>query len=251
MTRKETEEKEHLINTSKRQKRDAKMTYKKREDKYHLSEKEMSFLLKKNLVELIYNTGKFEGLNTTLLQTEEIVKHNQANDVAVDDVLTVVNLKKGYESILVAKNISYFDFSKQANGIVAKEDALYPSEIRTGGVTVTTFDTSYVPDVPVENEVKNRFKSILNDGSVSQTERALNLFLYMTKNQIFWDGNKRTATVTVNKFMYDNGLGVLTIPQKEFKAFNVLLSQYYHDGSYAEALKEFIYDRCIFGIDYK
>jgi len=56
--------------------------------------------LKKNIVELVYNTGKFEGLNTTLLQTEEIIKYNRANNVAVDDVLTVVNLKRGFEILL-------------------------------------------------------------------------------------------------------------------------------------------------------
>lgn len=52
------------------------------------------YLLKKNIVELVYNAGKFEGLNTTLLQTEEIIKYNRANNMAVDDVLTVVNLKE-------------------------------------------------------------------------------------------------------------------------------------------------------------
>ena len=58
------------------------------------------YLLKKNIVELVYNAGKFEGLNTTLLQTEEIIKYNRANNVAVDDVLTVVNLKRGFEMLL-------------------------------------------------------------------------------------------------------------------------------------------------------
>ena len=52
-------------------------------DKYHLSRKESVYLLKKNIVELVYNAGKFEGLNTTLLQTEEIIKYNRANNVAV------------------------------------------------------------------------------------------------------------------------------------------------------------------------
>ena len=31
-------------------------------DKYHLSRKESVYLLKKNIVELVYNAGKFEGL---------------------------------------------------------------------------------------------------------------------------------------------------------------------------------------------
>lgn len=38
---------------------------------------------------------EFEGANTTVLQTEEIIEYNRANNVAVDDVLTVVKYKRG------------------------------------------------------------------------------------------------------------------------------------------------------------
>ena len=65
-------------------------------DKYHLSRKESVYLLKKNIVELVYNAGKFEGLNTTLLQTEEIIKYNRANNVAVDDVLCLWQDRRTY-----------------------------------------------------------------------------------------------------------------------------------------------------------
>jgi hypothetical protein len=88
-------------------------------DKYHLSRKESVYLLKKNIVELVYNAGKFEGSNTTLLQTEEIIKYNRANNVAVDDVLTVVNLKRGFEMLLNDVQESLLETSKRINRIVA------------------------------------------------------------------------------------------------------------------------------------
>lgn len=81
------------------------------------------YLLKKNIVELVYNAGKFEGLNTTLLQTEEIIKYNRANNVAVDDVLTVVNLKRGFEMLLNDVQESLVETSKRINRVVAAEDA--------------------------------------------------------------------------------------------------------------------------------
>ena len=62
-------------------------------DKYNLSRKESVYLLKKNIVELVYKAGKFEGLNSTILQKEENIKHNRANNVAVDDALNVFNSK--------------------------------------------------------------------------------------------------------------------------------------------------------------
>lgn len=88
-------------------------------DKYHLSRKESVYLLKKNIVELVYNAGEFEGLNTTLLQTEEIIKYNRADNVAVDAVLTVVILKRGFELLLNDVQEPLLETSKRINRIVA------------------------------------------------------------------------------------------------------------------------------------
>jgi len=220
-------------------------------DKYHLSRKESVYLLKKNIVELVYNAGKFEGLNTTLLQTEEIIKYNRANNVAVDDVLTVVNLKRGFEMLLNDVQEPLIETSKRINRVVAAEDALFPGEIRTGGVEVSTIQGRYVPPMLTEDEVKNKYDEILNQ-EISETEKALRLFLFIAKNQLFLDGNKRTALLTANKIMFSYGLGLLSIPEKECVQFNNLLSIYYNNENFIDE-KEilfFLYDYCIFGINY-
>ncbi|NMP59815.1 Fic family protein [Enterococcus mundtii] len=221
-------------------------------DKYHLSRKESVYLLKKNIVELVYNAGKFEGLNTTLLQTEEIIKYNRANNVAVDDVLTVVNLKRGFEMLLNDVQEPLVETSKRINRIVAAEDALFPGEIRTGGVEVSTIQGRYVPPMLTEYEVNTQYGEILKQ-DISNTEKALRLFLFISKNQIFWDGNKRTALLTANKIMFDRGLGLLSIPETVFKKFNELLSAYYNSEEDIDAKKilDFMYSNCIFGITYR
>ena len=221
-------------------------------DKYHLSRKESVYLLKKNIVELVYNAGKFEGLNTTLLQTEEIIKYNRANNVAVDDVLTVVNLKRGFEMLLNDLEEPLIETSKRINRTVAAEDALFPGEIRTGGVEVSTIQGRYVPPMLTEEEVKNQYSEILNP-DVSDTEKALKLFLFISKNQIFWDGNKRTALLTANKIMFNKGLGLFSIPETVFEKFNELLSAYYNSEKDidAEKILDFMYSNCIFGITYR
>lgn len=220
-------------------------------DKYHLSRKESVYLLKKNIVELVYNAGKFEGLNTTLLQTEEIIKYNRANNVTVDDVLTVVNLKRGFEMLLNDVQEPLVETSKRINRIVAAEDALFPGEIRTGGVEVSTIQGRYVPPMLTEDEVKNQYDKIMNQ-EISETEKALRLFLFISKNQIFWDGNKRTALLTANKIMFSQGLGLLSIPETKFAKFNELLSMYYNDDQFSNESKilPFMYEECIFGIQY-
>ena len=220
-------------------------------DKYHLSRKESVYLLKKNIVELVYNAGKFEGLNTTLLQTEEIIKYNRANNVAVDDVLTVVNLKRGFELLLNDIQEPLLETSKRINRIVAAEDALFPGEIRTGGVEVSTIQGRYVPPMLTEDEVKNQYDKIMNQ-EISDTEKALRLFLFISKNQIFWDGNKRTALLTANQIMFSQGLGLLSVPESVFAKFNELLSMYDNSNQSSNESKilSFIHEECIYGIRY-
>lgn len=220
-------------------------------DKYRLSRKESVYLLKKNIVELVYNAGKFEGLNTTFLQTEEIIKYNRANNVAVDDVLTVVNLKRGFETLLNDVQEPLIETSKRINRVVAAEDALFPGKIRTGGVEAATIQGRYVPPLLTETEVHDQFDKIMNQ-NISETEKALRLFLFISKNQIFWDGNKRTALLSANKIMFSQGLGLLSIPSNLFDQFNKLLSVYYNseDLNEKKELLSFLYENCIFGINY-
>lgn len=220
-------------------------------DKYHLSRKESVYLLKKNIVELVYNAGKFEGLNTTLLQIEEIIKYNRANNVAVDDVLTVVNLKRGFELLLNDVQEPLLETSKRINRIVAAEDALFPGEIRTGGVEVSTIQGRYVPALLTEDEVKNQYDKIMNQ-EISDTEKALRLFLFISKNQIFWNGNVGTALLIANKIMFSNGLGLLSIPENVFMKFNELLSKYCNSNLLVNEsnIISFLYEQCIFGINY-
>ncbi|MDT2730614.1 Fic family protein, partial [Enterococcus gallinarum] len=137
------------------------------------------------------------------------------------------------------------------NRVVAAEDALFPGEIRTGGVEVSTIQGRYVPPMLTEDEVKNQYDEIMNQ-NISETEKALRLFLFISKNQIFWDGNKRTALLTANKIMFSQGLGLLSIPETIFVRFNELLSNYYNSSDIIHLydITEFMYQNCIFGINY-
>lgn len=220
-------------------------------DKYHLSRKESVYLLKKNIVELVYNAGKFEGLNTTLLQTEEIIKYNRANNVAVDDVLTVVNLKRGFEMLLNDVQEPLIETSKRINRIVAAEDALFPGEIRTDGIEASTIQRRYIRPLLTEAGVGDRYQKLM-DQCISETEKSLRLFLFVSKNQIFGDDNKRTALLSANQIMFRNGSGLLSIPENTLVKFNELLSTYYNSSQTIAELEilSFMYEHCIFGINY-
>ncbi|WP_341481845.1 hypothetical protein [Enterococcus cecorum] len=53
--------------------------------------------------------------------------------------------------------------------------------------------------------------------------------------------------------MYKYGVGLLSIPEADFITFNEYLSNYYHSdqASQERQLLHFMYDHCIFGIDYQ
>lgn len=108
-----------------------------------------------------------------------------------------------------------------------------------------------MPPMLTEDEVKNQYDEILNQ-DISETEKALRLFLFISKNQIFWDGSKRAALLTANKIMFSKGLGLLSIPEKRFTRFNELLSKYYNsvDRTHFYDIADFMYQYCIFGIKY-
>lgn len=102
-----------------------------------------------------------------------------------------------------------------------------------------------------EEEVRNQYGEILNQ-DVSDTEKVLKLFLFISKNQISWSGNKRTALLTANKILFSKGLGLLSIPESVFAKFNELLSMYYNSNQSSNESKilSFMHEECIYGIRY-
>lgn len=71
--------------------------------------------------------------------------------------------------------------------------------------------------------------------------------LYEMKNQLFWDGNKRTSTICANKIMIKNDNEIIRIPDSKLEEFNILLSRYYSMDD-KESIEQFIYNNCIDGI---
>ena len=72
--------------------------------------------------------------------------------------------------------------------------------------------------------------------------------LYGMRNQLFWDGNKRTSLICANKILIQKGKGILMVQDKQLKEFSELLTDYY-DTNQSKKIEEFLYNYCIFGID--
>ena len=79
--------------------------------------------------------------------------------------------------------------------------------------------------MPELETVRRELKQILNMNTTA-TEKALTAFVWGTRGQFFWDGNKRTSLVLANKILLEAGAGMLTITANNMEAFNTLLLDY-------------------------
>lgn len=64
---------------------------------------------------------------------------------------------------------------------------------------------------------------------------------YIMRQQIFWDGNKRTAVLSANYILINAGAGIININENQLEEFNKLLSGYY-ESDQDTAIMQWTYD---------
>lgn len=187
-----------------------------------LTREQNIFLAKKTFVELVYNTAYIEGCNVTFPQTQTIIDGAVVNGVTVDDIQTVLNLRDAWKYCIESiDNVLDLPYICKINGLVSRNESLQWGVLRTGKVGVGAF----IPSVPVKEEVEEELDRIA--GINDPVERALEYFAYACKQQLFWDGNKRTSTIVASKILIESGNGILTIGKENAEEFNIALNDWY------------------------
>lgn len=189
-----------------------------------LSRKENLFLAKKLFTELIYNSAYIEGCNVTFPQTQTILDGAVINNVSVDDIQTVLNLRDAWKYMISNIDDSLdLDYICKINGFVSRNESLQWGVLRYGEISVS--GTSFIPKIPQRTTVIAGLEDI--NKIQDMKERAKEYFCYTVKNQLFWDGNKRTSTIIANKILIQGGQGILTIDKNIAEEFNTTLTNYY------------------------
>jgi Fic family protein len=218
-------------------------------DKYNLQPDESIFLAKKTLVENIYNQAKMENINITFPDTQTIINGTSVSGMKTDDVQKVLNLRNAWHFVLDdISALLTLEYVKTVHAMVAYGE-LPPSmlnTLRNGSVSIG--GSYYEPVLPNEADTIKRLEMI-KASDTSATEKALDYFLYTCRAQLFWDGNKRTASIITNKILIDAGAGVLIVTERYLRQFNKLMIDYYETADKSK-IKRFLYENCIFGIDY-
>lgn len=214
------------------------------DDKYNLTREQNIFLAKKKLVDNIYSSAKLEGINVTFPETQALLDGVNVGRIPLADVEKILNLRDAWKYTL--SNIDgTLDLMlvKKVNYYVARNESLAWGTLRTGQVGIS--GTDYVPPIPDENSCTKKLDEILEQDT-SHTEKAIDLFLWLCRAQLFWDGNKRTATIVANKLLISNGNGIFQIKERDLVEFNTKLSSYYTSGK-TDDIKQFLYKNVIEG----
>ena len=91
---------------------------------------------------------------------------------------------------------------KQINKVVTVEDAIVPGDLRQGQGGVNLGGEKFFEPPMIDGQQEQEFLQQTLTGSQTTTaDKALTVVYHNMHQQIFWDGNKRTATLSANKIM--------------------------------------------------
>ncbi len=214
-------------------------------NKYNLTPEQNLFLAKKKWDENVYCGMKMENRAVTFPQTKTILEGVNVPNVRLDDIQAILNMRDSWNYLLqtISEPLT-LDYLCKLNEFIARNEALEWGKLRTGSVGIS--GTDYIPPVPDANIAASELEDILN-ADTTATEKALNVFAWGARSQLFWDGNKRTSLVAANKILISASAGMLTIKEDNMQQFNELLVDYYNTGN-AATLKAFMYEHAIIGI---
>ncbi len=216
------------------------------EDKYALTPEESYFLAKKKWDENVYCGMKMENRAVTFPQTRTILDGVNVPGVQLDDIQAILNMRDAWKFIIATVPATLdLEYICNLNSYIARNEALAWGKLRTGRVGIS--GTEYTPPVPDEAQARAELAQIM-DADATATSKALALFAWGTRSQLFWDGNKRTSLAAANKLLLSAGAGMLTIREADMEQFNVHLLHYYNTGE-AEGLTDYLYDHAIQGIE--
>ncbi len=196
-----------------------------------------------NMKRNIYDQAVLEGVATSFPQTEEIIEGGIVFGMTATDVQKILNLKHAWEFILdrdvIASKSDYYMLSHIARLV---NEGFFADGGRIRGVPVTIGGSSYVPPLPIELDVKEQIRKIVekNDEPVNI---AIRLCLYCMKTQIFLDGNKRASVIFANHYLIAHGGGFLVIPEQAVPEFKRLLVRYY-EGEDEAIISAFLRENC-------
>ncbi|NLS37788.1 hypothetical protein GHU05_02420 [Fructobacillus tropaeoli] len=197
---------------------------------FHFDLETEQLLFRKSTPTILYDGAQFEGMSVTLFQTEAIVNNDYITGVRPMEIVILHRIHEGAQ--FVANNYQNFDFQNllALHKIVGTGDALNPGMLRTGMGGVNTDKGVFIPDKVDPELVEKHFNAIMNNRDLTPENRAAKIFTYLSRSQIFNDTNKRTALLTANVPLLQEGAGVFYIPEPAMDNILHMMGNFYYSN---------------------
>lgn len=141
-----------------------------------------------------------ENNPASLSQTAAVLEGKRCNDLNPFDAMQVKNFASGAEFLLNLVKEQKFDLSVSLacnlHSRVGKNEALQWGCLRTAPVTLRNIKFC-PPTANLLQIISNGFR-YLEDCISNPVEKAIATFLFVARNQPFYDANKRTASLLMN-----------------------------------------------------
>lgn len=194
-------------------------------------------------MEISYNALKLEGIDINKQKVYELLNNKDVtslNDIDKSIAMNFIN-SLSYVNSIIDKGFnkySLFDYIKRINLYLLSVLHSEAGNVRNSNIKVS--GSKFIPDIPVEFEVREDIMKNIDE----LVKDPLELYCYITRNQIFADGNKRTALLIVNLLLYIQNK-YFSINEEYEEGYKLNLIEMYETnnrGRFKEYMKKYIKD---------
>lgn len=197
---------------------------------------------KRLVVDSIWKIANIELVRgVTFPQTQEIFEGRSPNNVDVETVVVINNLKHAWQFLF--ENIDYpldYQLLAEYNKIVGAGHYSDPGKLRSEFVYIS--GTDYKPTIPTYEDVKAEIERISQ--IENPIDRAMEMLSSVSRGQWFNNGNKRTAQMITNHILLQSNSAVLAIPIDRQEMFIEELINFYESNDNSH-FKDFLYQTSI------
>jgi prophage maintenance system killer protein/DNA-binding XRE family transcriptional regulator len=187
-----------------------------------------------------------ENRNVTFPQTLTILEGVNVSGVSLNDVQAILNMRDAWSFVIDSLDQTLdIQYLCQVQERVAFREALAWGSLRDGAISIS--GVSYIPPVPTKAKAKKELSQILTKPGTA-TQVALDVFCWIARSQLFWDGNKRTALLAANKLLITAGAGIMLITDDVMLEFTTLLTSFLETGD-SNDIQLFLYTKAICGFE--
>ena len=181
--------------------------------------------VRENIDVLLYDLVKLEDINITHENIINSLTGDPLNNVKLEDVVKYNKIKTAYENILKDEYIRL----------------PYSVELLCAINKMLNEDLIYLNDYNL-NDVEKEISNII-EKDISVINKAIEIFLYLSRKNIFKKNNILTALLFSNVYLLSNGNGVLTVPEDLSEKFKVMLNSF-SNGKDTRIIKKFVIAKC-------